>query len=652
MTIGLGIDTGGTFTDSVLLDMGTRKVLAKSKSRTTHGDLAKGIRGSLLGLDPEALREVDVVSLSSTLATNSIVEGRHGRVALVSIGREYEGEAVPDFVINISGGHGIHGGENERLDIESARQFIESVRGKVDAFAISSLMSIRNPEHELAVRDLVDRILGIPAVCGHELSSSLGFNVRGSTCVINAGLIPVMSELMDAVRTVLEGFGIEAPLMVVRGNGSLMGESAARRRPVETVMSGPTASMMGAVAMTGLRDAIVVDIGGTTTDIGVIRDGVPSVDAEGITVGGKRTHIAAARITTAGMGGDSRLYASKGAVAISPIRALPLCVAARAWPKVLDHLRSADCNDYEMFVSARRYDGQVYASEKEKGFMEMACGSPVSRAEGAVGLGCQVSDLDVDLLERFGYLRRIAFTPTDLLASMGVYTELGTEASALGAGSLAESLRTGVEELHVQCRDAIILRIGRELIRTSLREDAGSSDIDRSSEFLIRSALFGNGDGVMRCDLGFAVPVVGIGASSKVYVRWVADALGTEAVFGEDSDVGNAIGAICTPVSETVLVSIIPQVLDVQDSGFEIYTRNGRTEVQTMAEALRIGIGDAEKRIRDDLESQDVTDIEFTEKREDVYIPGRTDRILMEVRIAVTGTGRPRPFRASRGRAS
>ena len=416
-------------------------------------------------------------------------------------------------------------------------------------------------------------------------------------------------------------------------------------------MSGPTASMMGAVAMTGLKDAIVVDIGGTTTDIGVIRGGIPSVDAEGITVGGKRTHIAAARITTAGMGGDSRLHVYKGAVAISPIRALPLCVAARTWPEVLDHLRRTDATDYEMFVSVRDYDGQVYASEKERRFMEMAS-SPVSRADAAVKLGCQTSDLDVDLLERFGYMRRIAFTPTDLLASMGVYTEMGTEASDLGAGFMAGLLGTDVGSMQHQCRDAIILRIGRELIRTSLKEDAGTSDLDRASEFLIRSALFGNGDGVMRCRLGFDSPVVGIGASSKVYVRWVADALGTEAVFGEDSDVGNAIGAICTPVSETLLVSIIPQILDVQDSGFEIYTRNGRTEVQTMAEALRIGIGDAEERIRGDLESQDVTDIEFTEKREDVFIPGRTDRILMEVRISVTGTGRPRPFRASRGRTS
>lgn len=246
MTIGLGIDTGGTFTDSVLVDMDTGEVLGKSKSRTTHRDLSEGIRDSILGLDRDLLRRTDIVSLSSTLATNAVVEGRHGRVALVSIGRKYERETLPEHRIDISGGHSLHGGEEDRLDVESARAFIESMRGKVDAFAISSLMSVRNPEHELKVRDMVSEILGIPAVCGHELSSNLGFHVRGSTCVIDAGLIPVMSSLIDSVKEVMAELEVDAPLLVVRGNGSLMGESMARLRPVETVISGPAASMMGA----------------------------------------------------------------------------------------------------------------------------------------------------------------------------------------------------------------------------------------------------------------------------------------------------------------------------------------------------------------------------------------------------------------------
>ncbi len=432
MTIGLGIDTGGTFTDSVLVDMDTGEVLGKSKSRTTHRDLSEGIRDSILGLDRDLLRRTDIVSLSSTLATNAVVEGRHGRVALVSIGRKYEGETLPEHRIDISGGHSLHGGEEDRLDVESARAFIESMRGKVDAFAISSLMSVRNPEHELKVRDMVSEILGIPAVCGHELSSNLGFHVRGSTCVIDAGLIPVMSSLIDSVKEVMAELEVDAPLLVVRGNGSLMGESMARLRPVETVISGPAASMMGAMAMTGISDAVVVDIGGTTTDIGVIRGGMPSVDPEGITVGGKRTHISAARVDTAGMGGDSRIFVKRGKVGISPIRAIPLCIAARMWPETLAHLRSPNASDYEMCILSSDYDGRIHITPAEESFLKMISDAPASITEAAATLGCRTTDIDADLLERFGYIRRISFTPTDLLAATGVYTDAGTEASEIG----------------------------------------------------------------------------------------------------------------------------------------------------------------------------------------------------------------------------
>ena len=643
MTIGLGIDTGGTFTDSVLVEMETGEVLGKSKSRTTHRDLSEGIRDSILGLDRDLLRRTDIVSLSSTLATNAVVEGRHGRVALVSIGRKYEGETLPEYRIDISGGHSLHGGEEDRLDVESARAFIESMRGKVDAFAISSLMSVRNPEHELRVRDMVSEILGIPAVCGHELSSNLGFHIRGSTCVIDAGLIPVMSSLIDSVKEVMAELEVDAPLLVVRGNGSLMGESMARLRPVETVISGPAASMMGAMAMTGIRDAVVVDIGGTTTDIGVIRGGMPSVDPEGITVGGRRTHISAARVDTAGMGGDSRIFVKRGKVGISPIRAIPLCIAARMWPETLAHLRSPNASDYEMCILSSDYDGRIHITPAEASFLEMISDAPASITKAAASLGCRTTDIDADLLERFGYIRRISFTPTDLLAATGVYTDVGTEASEIGLRIISEKAGMTPESFVESGRRAIILRIGREILKTALTEDRGDGGVDDSTEFLLRRALFG-GDGVVKCGIGFDVPIVGIGASSKVYVKWVADAFGTEAVFSEDSDVGNAIGAISAPVSESIVVSVTPETMDSPDSGFEVFSKAGRFDSPSLEEAIDRGCRMAEARVAEILESQDAKDVTFTRRREDLFLPGHTRRILMEVRITVTGTGRPGPF--------
>lgn len=154
---------------------------------------------------------------------------------------------------------------------------------------------------------MVSRMLGIPAVCGHDLSSGLGFSERAATCVMNARLIPVIADLMESVKKVMAEYGISAPLMMVRGDGSMMGEAEAKRKPVETVMSGPAASLIGAMRMTGMKDAIVMDMGGTTTDIGILRNGRPRLEPEGATIGGTRTRVMAAEISTSGIGGDSRI---------------------------------------------------------------------------------------------------------------------------------------------------------------------------------------------------------------------------------------------------------------------------------------------------------------------------------------------------------
>ena len=109
MSYGLGLDTGGTYTDAVIMDLDKAQVLCKAKSRTTHRNLSIGIRGAIEGLDSSLLGDVGVVALSSTLATNSVVEGRGCRVGLVSIGCDYDNTLPPDYSVRIQGGHGIHG---------------------------------------------------------------------------------------------------------------------------------------------------------------------------------------------------------------------------------------------------------------------------------------------------------------------------------------------------------------------------------------------------------------------------------------------------------------------------------------------------------------------------------------------------------------
>lgn len=604
--------------------------------------------------------QVSLVSLSSTLATNSIVEGRFGRVALVSIGKTYEGSAGADHVINISGGHGIHGGENAPLDKVSAEEFILSVKGSVDAFAISSVMSVRNPAHELAIRDIIERETDVPAVCGHELSSTLGFNVRTATCVMNAGLIPVMRSLTQAVRAMMDSRGIDCPLMVVRGNGSLMSEETATRYPVETIMSGPTASMMGAITMTGLKDAIVMDVGGTTTDIGVLRNGLPAVVAEGISVGDIRTHIAAARINTAGFGGDVRVFVNGNRIRISRIRSIPLCSASQMWPEVSDHIASLARRtlvpqrgsksdsmvdlDCEMFVSVKPYDGRIFATEAEKEFMLLAAKAPVSKDTAARKLGFTPRDLDTDSLEKYGYVRRISVTPTDVVASMGLYDCPGSDVSVIGVDYLAACSGRDRDEFYGDLKDMILTRIGRELLSSVMIDEYGSAEINSTSLLMLANALGVSRGDFLDTSIRFKRPVIGIGASAGIYIRWLGEALGTEIIIPEDSDVGNAVGAISAPLAEIVTSTIMPAVLGSKSDLYEIYLRSSKTEVNGIDNARILALSLSEDHLTSLLKKAGATDIEFSHESEDIFIDLPEGRVLSEVRVTVRGVGRPAAF--------
>ena len=251
--------------------------------------------------------DIRLVSVSSTLATNSVVEGKGCRVGLILAGAEYRQTVTINEVVEIKGGHNLIGERLAELDIDKAREFVVSTMNKVDAYAISSYLSVRNPEHEIALKKMVQEVCDLPVVCGNELSTKLGFYERTITAVLNAKLIPIIADLLVSVKKVLSIHDIRAPLMIVKGDGSLMGEAMALEKPVETILSGPAASLIGAKYLTKEEDGIMIDIGGTTTDIGVLRGGKPRLDPEGAMIGGWRTRVKAADISTSGIGGDSRI---------------------------------------------------------------------------------------------------------------------------------------------------------------------------------------------------------------------------------------------------------------------------------------------------------------------------------------------------------
>ena len=218
------------------------------------------------------------------------------------------------------------------LDLAALEAALPELAAGVSGFAVCAYFAVRNPAHEIAARELIREKTGLPVTASHELSAKLGGPRRALTTLLNARLISMIDRLVAATEGFLEQRGIAAPLMVVRGDGALVSAAFARQRPIETILSGPAASLVGARHMTGLDEAVVSDIGGTTTDVAVLDNGRPRLDPEGATVGGFRTMVEAVAMRTFGLGGDSEVALEDGGLAprilLGPRRVVPLALAA------------------------------------------------------------------------------------------------------------------------------------------------------------------------------------------------------------------------------------------------------------------------------------------------------------------------------------
>jgi N-methylhydantoinase A/oxoprolinase/acetone carboxylase beta subunit len=257
MRLRLGIDTGGTYTDAVLLDPADR-VLAAAKALTTRHDLAQGIGEAVRGVRAHSTAPIGLVCLSTTLATNAIVEGRGGRAALLLVGMAEDAlrrggleRALGDAPVGrIAGGHRADGSEHHPLDHAGAEALVARLAPEVESFAVCGEFAVRNPAHERAVAAIA-RAAGRPVTCSHALTARLDAPRRALTSWLNARLIPEIATLIDAVSGQLTELAITAPVMVVTGDGSLIGVELARLRPVETILSGPAASVVGAAFLAG-----------------------------------------------------------------------------------------------------------------------------------------------------------------------------------------------------------------------------------------------------------------------------------------------------------------------------------------------------------------------------------------------------------------
>jgi N-methylhydantoinase A/oxoprolinase/acetone carboxylase beta subunit len=580
----LGLDTGGTFTDAVLLD-GGRRVVASAKSLTTHWDLSIGIGGAirsvLAAMPVGAGRErVTLVSVSTTLATNAVVENRFSPVCTILIGfdepmleRSGLSRAGSGFVARVGGGHDATGEELEPLDEVAVDTVVRDFDTRVEGFAVAARFSVRNPEHELRVRQCIRALSKKPVTCAHELSSKLDAPRRALTAALNARLTPQISHLIEALVRVLEAESVDAPLMIVKGDGSLMKAAVALEYPVETILSGPAASVVGAGFLTGLKDFVVADMGGTTTDVAVVTDGRPVISAEGALVGGWRTMVEAVDMRTIGLGGDSEVHFDRDLrLRVGPRKAMPLSLLAHQVPAVVADLRVLATlerlPDYATHFAFRNPDRgpPAHLTSLERRVWD-ALGAEPRRASAIIH-----NRAGLDALRRLadaGLATLAAFTPSDAMHVLGRQHGWSVEAAELGARLLAIDERNGrgaraaatPREICERTVEHVIEDTGRIVLATALAHDpileARGGRWGVLGDRLIGDVVAGRKfSALVKASVGLAAPLVAIGAPVGAYYPEVARRLGAPLSIPEHAAVCNAVGAVAGVVSQTVAVLV------------------------------------------------------------------------------------------------
>jgi N-methylhydantoinase A/oxoprolinase/acetone carboxylase beta subunit len=315
----VGIDVGGTFTHAVALDASTDALLAHAVVLTTHKakeGVALGIVQSLQKLIKDApldRPDVTFIAHSTTQATNALLEGDTSSVGIMGMGEGLEGsrakseseigkvklfsgseiDTVFDFIR-------VHDGSIAQDEI------VKKIEGLIkkgsQTIVAAEAFSVDKPDNENSVADVCSK-LNIPCVATHEISGLYGLRARTRTSVINASILPKMLEAADMTEKATKDSGITASLMIMRSDGGVLSLAQARKRPIMTILSGPAAGVASALMYEKISDAIFLEVGGTSTDITVIKDGRALVKSA--EVGGQRLYLKTLDVRTVGLAGGS-----------------------------------------------------------------------------------------------------------------------------------------------------------------------------------------------------------------------------------------------------------------------------------------------------------------------------------------------------------
>ena len=329
----LGVDVGGTNTDAVLMD--GRNLLSSRKLPTTP-DVSEGIVHAI----QRVLKQSDVptdriqcVAIGTTHFTNAFVE-REGllKVGLIRIALPASAGVLPlsdwpadlaaaigENMVLVGGGHHVDGSVDSKLDEKAVRVAAADFRGKgLKTVAISALFSPVNDAMERRAEEIVRNEMPDVSVTRSSEVGSMGLLERENAAIMNASLVELSARVVRSIRRALRKLRIEAPFFISQNDGTLMTAEVAENYPVLTFASGPTNSMRGAAYLSGASYALVADIGGTTTDIGMLTNGFPRESSVTVDIGGVRTNFRMPDVLALGLGGGSLVSGGDNGIGIGP----------------------------------------------------------------------------------------------------------------------------------------------------------------------------------------------------------------------------------------------------------------------------------------------------------------------------------------------
>ncbi|MCF8044769.1 MAG: hydantoinase/oxoprolinase family protein [Desulfarculaceae bacterium] len=322
----IGLDVGGTHTDAVLLSNRgfEKKVKVPTETANLFNTVLTGIQELLADTSPEKIKRI---VLSTTLTTNAVVRRNTtpaGTIVSSGPGINPESFRTDSNYHVVKGSIDHRGREKESIDENEIEKIAETLEKKgIEYVAVIGKFSVRNPSHEILIKRILNRRFK-KIFLGHHVSGNLNFPRRIATTYLNAVVYGMHKDFFTAVKDSLEQMGIKAPIMLLKADGGTMNLDASMEYPGQTILSGPAASIMGAIphAAAG-KDTLVLDIGGTTTDISILVDKTPILEPVGIRRGVYKSLIRSLKTYSEAIGGDSVVRADNGSLTVGPERLGP-----------------------------------------------------------------------------------------------------------------------------------------------------------------------------------------------------------------------------------------------------------------------------------------------------------------------------------------